>query len=244
MRKYRLLISLFIFALPFNAFAAIAFDNAVSCTPASSASTISCSFTVGSGANRAIIIGIWADDNTGIIGSLTGATYNSVKAGSLATSTTANNHEAVYLWCLLAPASGANTLAASFSGMSAGDTFNVMATSYSGVDQTTACSSLPTATNNTNAGSSPTVALTGSGSSPWLVGIASNGSGAVTASTNTTSRAHDVDGRDLADSNGVVSPTALNWTSVSGSYAVAAVNLTTASASAAASGPFFLAFWW
>ena len=228
---------------PFSAFASIAFDNAGACTPASSASNISCSLTVGSGANRIEIIGIWADDNVSISGQITTVSYASVEASSLATSTTANGNEAVYLWCLVAPTSGSNTLKATFTGMSGGDTFNVMATSYSGVTQT--CSGLTTAIGSTNSGTNPTVSLTGSGSSPWLVGIASNSNSAVTAGSNTTSRVSDADSRNMSDSNGLVSPSALNWTSSSGAWAAAVVNLT-AAGSVSSPSPILLTsvFWW
>ncbi|KKM07793.1 hypothetical protein LCGC14_1730330, partial [marine sediment metagenome] len=101
-----------------------------------SGTSVTLSHTVANVANRVIIVGIATENTTSeAAGIPTGVTYNSVAMTKLGDSTFAStNSHAVSLWYLVAAATGANDIVASFSA-SMGD-INLAAWSYNGVDQT------------------------------------------------------------------------------------------------------------
>ena len=77
-----------------------------------STNSLSASYTVGSGANRLLLIGFEGDITGSGADDITGVTYNSVSATLLAkvTTGTSGSNRYHYLYGLLAPTSGANTV--------------------------------------------------------------------------------------------------------------------------------------
>lgn len=125
---------------------AIAFDAATSFNGgASQVSSVTFAHTVGSGANRILVVGVALRNGTGQ--SVTGVTYNGVamtSAGVAINGTTVRTS----LWTLVNPASGTHDVVVS---MSAAAVVAGGAHSYTGVDQTTPIGTAATATGNSNA---------------------------------------------------------------------------------------------
>jgi hypothetical protein len=124
-----------------------------------SGTSVTLSHTVANVANRVIIVGIATENTTSeAAGIPTGITYNSVAMTKLGDSTFAStNSHAVSLWYLVAAATGANDIVASFSA-SMGD-INLAAWSYNGVDQTNPMGTMVTDLN--ASGTAPSILVAG-----------------------------------------------------------------------------------
>src|SRR5262245_17067003 len=95
-----------------SAVAAIAFDSAVS-KSAVNAATVTWSHTVGTGANRILIVGLSTEDTSSTVLNVSSITYNGVAmtavTGSAATAGT-STLDKTQLFYLLNPPSGAHTI--------------------------------------------------------------------------------------------------------------------------------------
>lgn len=157
-----------------------------------------------SGSDR-ILIGAISLLNSGV--SNVAMTYNGVSMTQIGTKTVGGAANVdVYLFYLIAPATGANTFAASWTGNSSGSIFGA---SYTGAKQTGQPDS--SATGNTTDGSTHiAVATTVVASNCWLVGIYRMDSNlSVSYDSGTTARVvyqpNNFQGQGILDSNGTVS---------------------------------------
>lgn len=178
---------------------AIAYDNA-KYQQNTSTSSQSYSFTVGTGDNRILLVGVETGGATfGSNDVITSVTYNGV---SLTRINTVANSNRMYLYYLIAPATGANTLVVTAS--SSGGLMRSSPVSYSGVDQTS-----PIDANGTGTGSTTTmdISLTSTTDNCWMVAVNENSSGEPTASTGTVKRTSSSGGGyGFLDSNSAVTP--------------------------------------
>ena len=188
---------------------AIALDNNLVATIVST-STNTVSYTT-TGSNLYLVVG------TLIQGSFTctGVTYNGVAMTQLTSvdASVVSGGETNYLFGLANPASGAHNIVASFSGAT---TNAVLATSYTGAQQTTAVEA-----SNTSA-SSGTISVTTSTNNDWLVGFARAG-GNTTAGSNTTIRGA-ASNISMMDTNAAQTPAgaySLNFTGTGGNVSQA-----------------------
>lgn len=179
---------------------AIAFDNSNTSNSTSSA-TLTYSLTVGTGANRFLIVGF--SFNKLVLPSITGVTYNGV-----AMTASANNPKnptgdvtvAVALFYLANPASGANNVVITLGGTA--DGISSQAASYTGVNNIPQDFSVVGAS-----GTSATLTTTTTIDNSWLVGIFRNDAdGNGTAGTGTTRRASITGQSALYDSNAALTP--------------------------------------
>jgi hypothetical protein len=163
-----LLIALALLLAPLEARAQVAFDaksstdlSATAGTSMSSAANIS----VGSGSNRALVVCVLWDVQTisGVSVTWNGAALSQV-AGAVANSGSTHGRAAIF--AMVNPASGSNTLSASWTTSS--DAY-MYAVSYTGVDQTGGATSFPHGTSATG-----TIAAGGSGNSSVSVTSATN----------------------------------------------------------------------
>lgn len=174
---------------------AIAHDTSTAHDPGTVASGTSFSHTC-TGSNRLLLVGVQSAVRSDLA-----VTYNGVSMTKLASyeGTTVNN----YMFGLLAPASGSNSVAITWTG--ADQTVRVVASSYTGVLQ----SGFPDATKKTETttGESLTGTITTVADNCWSAVWAFQLDGtAITASTNVTNR-QTIDTFDLfGDSNAAISP--------------------------------------
>lgn len=156
-------------------------------------------------------------------------TYNSVAATLVASQDNGADHRH-NMYQLVAPATGANTVAISYS-VSQGF-IDAAALSYSGVHQSNPCP----ANNTTNTATSQTTfspSMTTTIDNSWVIACIGNSTGDSTAGANTSERFSNANGNGFYDSNAVVSPAGSrsltitrpsnsNWTSVLAELQVAA----------------------
>jgi len=188
---------------------AIAFDNSTNWTTDShsgSGTSLTFSYTVGSGSNRAIFVGVCAA-NTDIVSGVTYAGSSMTLIGKLLQP---GPDRWAYLFGMLNPSSGANNVVISCS--SSADFIEGNASSYSGVKQ----SGLPDASN-TQTYSSPvtsaSISVTSIANNCWTVAALRGGNGSATGGTGTTMRDNQ-NQIALGDSNGPITPagsTSLNF---------------------------------
>lgn len=170
---------------------AIAFDNAAASTSSSF------SITIGSGASRIILIGIYT--YAGSVSSVTvdGVSATAMPGGSItATGDGAALHSVFYL---LSPNSGTVTIAITASGLQ-----GAAAASYTGVNQVQ-----PEAVGTDSSNTTSTATLTTITDNAWVVSLADgyNNSATPIASTGVNaSRANDGNTCIVGDSNGVIHP--------------------------------------
>lgn len=148
------------------------------------------------GSNRILWVGALADGDK-----VTSVTYNGVAMTQMAKTTIDGDVDTMYLYYLVAPATGSNNIVITLSGTS--DYINGAGSSYTGARQTSVPDSQATVTDavRTSITASTTVVTDGS----WLVGVFRNNAGAWTASTETTNRIGFTGSSDatiIADSNG------------------------------------------
>lgn len=186
--------------------AVISFDNSAQAQKTSGdLSTLTYSYTVGSGSNRILFVGVFFSSVSDPLSSGT-VTY----AGSAMTQVSGSPvHFAfswLYLYYILNPTSGANNIVITGVGAS-GVGISSVAASYAGASQ----SGQPdnTTTGNVPSGPSITLSLTPANDSDWtlFLTIVANAGGIMNAGTNVTQRQQDATfGTLLGDSNGAISP--------------------------------------
>lgn len=225
---------------------AVAFDaesnSGGSNWPGSASSTLTLAHTC-TGSNRIIMPGLYDY----LSNSTTGVTYNSVATTKITsiTGTADAGTQDISLWRLVAPATGANNIVATYTLSTVYNSCSGM--SYTGVNQTSPIDSFATGQSG-GSGSSPdtqvTVATTVVGSGCWLVGFAATrGATPIAGGTGTTVRGqNNTSGSAGGDSNGTVSTgsQSLQWTSGSGAWPGAVVVSLAPVASAVVANPAFL----
>ena len=145
---------------------AIAFDSAMSMTQATTASSISWSHTTGTGNNRLLLVAIGVHVATGMPTTVTNITYGGVSLTQVTTAlySAANPRVRTYVFQLINPASGTNTITVNF----AAATLSVAgAVTYTGVNQT---SPIQTSSTSIGSGTAPSVFVTVTGSRRLLFG--------------------------------------------------------------------------
>lgn len=178
----------------------IAFDAA---TPGldGAATSLTWSHTCSTGANRILFVGAFGN-TTDVV---TGCTYGGV-AMTLIGKIQVPADRWLYLWCLVAPATGANNVVVS---ASSSVLISAASSSYTGASQT----GQPDAstTNSATTGTSLATSVTTVADQCWtFLVFRSRGASAPTAGAGTTVRAAGqlADGLLIGDSNGIVSPPA------------------------------------
>ena len=133
---------------------------------------------------------------------VTGITYNGVAMTAIGTSqqVSTNYYDKLFTFYLLAPATGAHNIVASFNGTNYSD---CNAVSYTGVSQT----SFPNAstTSGPTGGTSQTVSLTSTTDNCWMILCAEGSNGNLAGGTGTTFRA-GAGNPKMWDTNGAVTP--------------------------------------
>lgn len=175
----------------------IAFDASATGTTGSGA-TISWSHTC-TGSN--LILWVFVEGGNANTTDITGVTYNSV-ALTKANAYVNNQNRGSYLWYLINPATGTNTVTVS---NSSGAFAAASSCSYTGVKQSGQPDSSGTGT--TASGTSVTASTTVVASGCWLVGGTrfTSASPVLTAGAGTTKRASSSAEMFIGDSNGTVS---------------------------------------
>jgi hypothetical protein len=196
---------------PSGVFAAIAHVSSFDTT-----NTFSGSFDGGSGANRVIVFHGSADTSDNI----TAITWNGEGFTKLGVTLFAATGRYNTIWCLSNPSgSGSQNYVISGASGSSVITFSV----YSGAGT---CQNYIHTTGSGTAGTATASPVPASTS--WLVGGGGNDASAEAMGSNTTQRGLTGSSQATADSNGVASPTALNFTHSSGNWAAYLVELTVA----------------
>lgn len=174
---------------------AIAFDASGN-SGRTAAATASYSHTC-AGSNR-ILFAITYSEGGAASNDVTAITYNGV-AMTLAASSYASGQYGCNIYYLIAPATGANTLSASFSTTSSNHA--ILGLSYTGAQQ----SGQPDATTTDRTSGNATLTLTTIADNCWAV-IGEASGRAPAASTNVTQRSAPGDGTFSGDSNGIIHP--------------------------------------
>lgn len=216
----KLLFTLAILLLPNVSFAAIAHY-------ASYDASNNFSFSMDGGSGSRVIVFYGAGDTTD---NISGVTWNGESFTKYVTTNFAAIGRYNVLWCLVPTGTGSKTFTAS--GITGSSVMTVSVYTGAGGCQNAV----------TNSGSGATSIITASpapASTSWIVGGGGNDVSAISAGSNTTMRSPS-SSQGQADSNGTVSPTALNFTHSSGNWATYAVEVT---AAASASIHPFWAFW-
>ena len=177
------------------------------------------------GSDRLLLVWVFFDRGNGTY-TVSSATYNGVSLSQV--TTFGNGAQYVELWRLVAPATGANTLALSYNNAGPTAKVAVRAVSYTGVDGTTPLGSLSSATGTSK---TPTVTLSSASGelvadfvSPYSAGID------LTVGSGQTSRA-EVDNASsgfvcygVSDEAGAASVTmSWSWTSANDSWFIGAI---------------------
>lgn len=190
-----LMVSLLFFITTPRAEAAIAINTSKDCI----VNVNPCSYTVGSGSNRMLIVGLFGDNTDGG----PSITYNGTAMTNL---TPGGVHGGTdrYIWFfyLLNPSTGANNLVLSWT--SSPGNFEMMAADYSGVSQT----GQPDAsgTNTSTGTNSLSKAITVVAANSWLIAVVRNSTGqADTFAAGVTNKLKESGGLAIGDSNGTVS---------------------------------------
>lgn len=189
--------------------------DATSSAHAQGASSLSWSHTC-SGSNRLLIV---HSGTNGTPVSTTGVTYNSVALTSRWS--TSQNWTAASGWSLVAPATGANTVAITLS--AAEDTEFGQAISYTGVDQTT-----PHGTSQTASGvsASPAVPTITSATGEVVVGFIMTSDTAITTGSGQTAEITDINfASDSAETDSEPGATSVDmtWTTAGSQWSVGAI---------------------
>lgn len=216
----KLLLTLLILLLPNVSFAAIAHY-------ASYDASNNFSFSMDGGSGNRVIVFAGSGDTSD---NISGVTWNGEAFTKFVTVNFAAIGRYNVLWCLVPTGTGSQTFTAS--GITGSSVMTVSV--YTGAGN---CKNAVT-----NSGSGATSIITASpapASTSWIVGGGGNDASAISAGSNTTMRSPS-SSQGQADSNGAVSPTALNFTHSSGNWATYAVEIPEAVATAI--HPFW-AFW-
>lgn len=167
------------------------------------------------GSNRILLVG--GSVTSGTARTVTGITYNGVAMTSIGTTTAGTVYG--FLYYLIAPATGANNVVVTISGVTDGGNkqFDANAQSYTGAAQSAQPDSFNTNSLTASTVTNFPVTTTVVGSNCWLVGIASEDGGGIAASAtpgaNTTYRGALQFNMYGADSNAAIASgsRSLNW---------------------------------
>lgn len=160
-----------------------------------------------SGDNRILLVGIrtYKAGSAGQDDVITGVTYNGVSMTRVNdTYVTAGNNIRVYLYYLIAPATGANNVVVT-QASGGGWSIRAIATSYTGAKQTGQPDASNTATTGAGTATSLSCAVTTVADNCWVVGIERSDEVSV-AGTNTTFRAKTGDYCYMMDTNAPKTP--------------------------------------
>lgn len=147
-----------------------------------------------------IILFLAIEVNGNLYGSITSVTYNGIAMTQINTKNTADN-QLIFLYYLIAPATGANNISISISGTTV---IRGSSVSYTGANQT----GVPDAST-VNSGASVTslaTSVTTVLDNCWTVLAAVSNSGALSASTGSTLRNSQNGSGGIFDSNGIIHP--------------------------------------
>jgi hypothetical protein len=182
---------------------AIAYDSSASGTSAGTSTTFAHTCA---GSNRILFVEAYSTSGDDV----TGITYNGAAMTQVSKVSKSGSSEKLYLYYLLAPATGSNNVVVSRSG--SGGFLHGASASYTGALQSGVPDSFATSApvgNDTSISISTTSIL----DNCWLVGSFVCDNGGITAGSSTTVRAGDTSFDVIADSNGAKTP--------AGSYALA-----------------------
>lgn len=166
------------------------------------------SYTCGSGSNRLLVVGFFAD--VGVADAVcTSVTYNGVGMTRIGyANSDGGGDRAIWMWALANPDSGSNTLQINFSS-SQGNVY-VLGSDYTGADSTIPSGAVGTSA--VSASSITAVGLSVGATNAWVVGLArAFGGGSVTWTAGATAL-NDIGNLWWADSNGGVSSGAYTLT--------------------------------
>jgi hypothetical protein len=149
--------------------------------------------------NRILVVGIWIDSSASDV--VTGVTYGGVAMTRINTVTISTFRQ--YLYALVAPASGSNSVVVSFTG-----TQNILAGSESVWNAAQNLLGAQTTNSATVGSTSITGTLTTVSANAWLVAQYGNNGGTSSAGTNAFQRQQETSttNRCIYDSNGPISP--------------------------------------
>lgn len=183
---------------------AIVFDTAAGFNYSTGSQTKS--FTVGSGANRILFVGVLALNNSAGE-ALSGVTYNGVAMTQVRKVQSSGDFAWTYLYQLVNPASGAHNIVATNTNPS-NCTMGVAAASYAGALQTSPIdNSAATIGGNSGISVSPTIA----GGGEWVVGYGAALSGSFQSRTGWNGTAGDGNNvQQMGDSAGIAPPSSYN----------------------------------
>lgn len=208
--KKLIVLFLSLFIIPNLAFGAIAFD-ALTDGGTGAAPTLTFSHTT-SGTNRILFVDVLGDVSASQL--ITGVTYAGVSMTKVGERhKTAGNGYWISTWVLANPTSGANNVVVS---ASSGNLFGNIATSYTGVAQTSVVDASTTAEN--TSATSLTTTLTTVADNTWLHGVMFNNLAETkTAGTNTLIKSNFVSTQGvIIDSNSAQTPAGSKSMTVSG----------------------------
>ncbi|MBZ5677513.1 MAG: hypothetical protein LAP61_24990 [Acidobacteriia bacterium] len=198
--------------------ATITRDNTANVMATTGVSSLTVSYTVGSGTNRALIVGVKSNGTTGP--DFSSVTYSGVNMIILGTVYQAATTRPVTLLYLAAPASGANNLI--LNGLNTFSIYDVNVVSYTGATQTTPANIV---SDNTTLSTSLTLSLTTAGKNSWMIGYFYNTSDdAISAGAGATILTQD-SGAAQADSNGDVGAAGSHSMTVTGDVSIYGIML-------------------
>lgn len=250
MKKRLVLLAFTIFFLPSLASAAIAFDNGSGRNNGGATTTLKYSHTTGVGTDRILWMAVIG--NNSAVDNITHVKYNGIPATQIGRRLNPDSGGTrwVYLYCLAAPSTGANTVEIKFAANQ--DFIGSFAASYTGAQQT--CSGLASSTNATD-GTFTATSITGTvttvADNSWTVAAMANDTGNNTAQAGTTFRGTNTAfAQSLGDSNGAITPagaTSLGATFSASDAAIVIAAFAPAAEPAAATpakSVYGSAYWW
>jgi hypothetical protein len=210
--------------LPFQAFAAIAFDNSCVNSTNTSVSPETCTFTLAAGADEAVAcVGNGNPDNTNIT-SVTLGGVNMTKHADIPSS----DGYSLTCWTLDNPPTGSKQLSVAFSSSNIRFSTTMSYTGALGGYEGVSNSSFVTY-DGTGAWTATSSALV---ANSWTIGCFS-GDGSAAASTGVTDRSGQISGSDCGDSGAAVSATSMKWNGLGvsgkGAYTIIAISPTAVS---------------
>lgn len=173
----------------------IAFDNASTFQSVTTVTSLTYSFTVGSGTNRMLLVGVSSNGTT----APSSVTYAGSSMTLIKTQTFNFGAAAGFLYAIVSPTSGANNIVITFAGST---NITSTAASYSGVFQSTTPDA---STSNGTGGTSHVLTLTTVANNCWTFAW-SHAGGAVSAGTGATLRSQSGQVSGSFDSNGPITP--------------------------------------
>jgi hypothetical protein len=228
-RIYGLLIATVLLAA--SARAQVAFDNASTVQVATSITSKTFSFAVGSGPNSVLFVGVGGISSA----SPTSVTYAGSAMTLIKSATSNSGGHLTSLYALVAPATGANNVIVTFA---SAITFYSAAVSYSGMNQSTTADN-STTTSGTSTSTAP--ALTTVANNCWTIAFTLAPGGNITAGTGTTLRTGTGQLVAFTDSNAAITPagsSTLNMSFTSSAFGTTMVSFAP-SAGATVRGKFF-----